>query len=113
MAFAFGLLHELPTWAFAFGLLHELPTCRRRTVRMALTGAGVGLATATIVLLIATRNLVLVVTLGSVFSIASVLACVIGTVVSQWAGSSARTSRSATIMLLTGFRASPSTTSST
>ena len=74
-------------------------TVQEAYIRMALVGAGVGLGIATIVLLLATRNLVI--TLTCVATIAAALGCVIGTIVAM--GWQLGQNESLCIMVLTGF----------
>jgi hypothetical protein len=74
-------------------------TLQEAYVRMALTGAGIGLGIATIVLLIATRNLI--VTISCIGTIAAALVCVLGTIVTM--GWSLGSNESLCIMILTGF----------
>jgi len=68
-------------------------------IQMALTGAGVGLGIAAIVLLFSTGNLI--VTSVSMFAIGSTIACVLGTIVAI--GWQLGSNESLAIMVLTGF----------
>ena len=74
-------------------------TVQEAYVRMAITGAGIGLAIALCVLLLATRNII--VSIACMFTITSALVCVVGTIVAM--GWQLGSNESLCIMVLTGF----------